>query len=76
MAGSVVGDNKSNFVLWPAVMTEGIYGGQADLWGTTWTPAQINAANFGVDLYWSCTNLGVTPNIFIDYVKIIVYYTE
>lgn len=75
-AGSVVGDNKSNFVLWPGTMTENLYGEQADLWGTTWTPAQINATNFGVDLAWTWTNLGVTPNIFYDYVKIIVYYTE
>jgi hypothetical protein len=26
------------------------YGDAADLWGTTWTPAQINASNFGVRL--------------------------
>jgi hypothetical protein len=25
-----------------------IFGGPSDLWGTTWTPAQINAANFGI----------------------------
>ena len=24
------------------------YGSASDLWGTTWTPAQINASNFGV----------------------------
>ena len=26
------------------------YGSASDLWGTTWTPAQINASNFGVRL--------------------------
>ena len=26
------------------------YGSATDLWGTTWTPAQINASNFGVRL--------------------------
>jgi uncharacterized protein (DUF433 family) len=27
-------------------------GGPSDLWGTTWTPAQINATNFGI-AYWA-----------------------
>jgi hypothetical protein len=29
------------------------YGGAADLWGTTWTPAQVNASDFGVRLAFS-----------------------
>ncbi len=31
-------------------LTQGTYtmGGSADLWNTTWTPAQVNAADFGV----------------------------
>jgi len=76
-AGSVVGNNKSNYVNWPGSWTEGIYGGQADLWGTTWTPAEVNASDFGMDFGYTWTNLGFNdPNIYVNYVKIIVYYTE
>ena len=34
------------------------YGGPTDLWGTTWTPAQINASNFGVRLQGGQRQLG------------------
>lgn len=44
--------NKANLLLpWPvgAPVVE-VYGGPTDLWGTTWTPAQINASNFAVGI--------------------------
>jgi hypothetical protein len=49
--GTIVGNNyaKTN-VAWPANEAYTTYGGPTDLWGTTWTYADINAANFGVAL--------------------------
>lgn len=33
---------------WPVDLTNETYGGQTDLWGETWTPADINSAEFGL----------------------------
>ena len=45
-------------------------GGAADLWGTTWTPSEINTGNFGVRLGESVTS-GV---VYIDHVQIAITY--
>jgi hypothetical protein len=46
-------------------------GGCTDLWGTTWTPSEINAANFGVRVN-SSTSTGARV---LDAVKITICYT-
>jgi hypothetical protein len=33
---------------WPTTVTPEDYGGETDLWGETWTPADINAESFGL----------------------------
>lgn len=52
------------------------YGGQADLWGAAWTPADINGANFG--LQYRISFSGDTPafsaNFFVDFIGLTVYY--
>lgn len=47
--GAVGGDNKAVGAIdpWPSTETTRTYGASNDLWGRTWTPAQINAADFG-----------------------------
>lgn len=50
-AGVVVGSSKAALTTqWPAADGVATYGGANDLWGTTWTPAEINDPNFGVAL--------------------------
>ena len=49
-AGVIAGTNHAYLTDWPTSITAATYGGPADLWGTTWTPAQINATNFGVSI--------------------------
>lgn len=46
-AGVISGDDKAQSVDWDASDTVVTYGGAADLWGLTWTVANINASNFG-----------------------------
>lgn len=49
----MVGENKGLGVLthsWPSSNFTYTWGGSTDLWGTTWTAAQINATNFGLAL--------------------------
>ncbi len=49
--GAIIGDNKANpAAAWPIVLTIARYGGATDLWGTTWTPEEINSPDFGVAL--------------------------
>lgn len=59
---------------WPTSDTYVVYGGAADKWGLTWTPAQINASNFGVSI--SARNYDFSPRYaYVDHVQIKVYYT-
>ncbi len=72
--GAQVGDNKSSGVDW-SFPTDAIrsYGDATDLWGTTWTPAEVNASDFGIDLRL-INNVGVTRNTSVDHVRIKFYY--
>lgn len=47
-AGSVVGDNKAAGGPWANYDINAAYGGAADLWGETWSPADVNNSGFGV----------------------------
>ena len=72
--GTVVGSNRASDTLWTASMGEATYGGTTDLWGTTWTPAQINESGFGVSLYvWNSTYNNRIA--YVDYMRITVTYT-
>ena len=73
-AGTLTGNNKAaTGTEWPTVVaTPALYGTTADLWGTTWTPAEINADNFGVAL---SVISGVNRIAYVDYMQISVTYT-
>ena len=73
-ASVLTGNNKAaTGTEWPiAAATPAIYGTTADLWGTTWTPADINANNFGVAL---SVISGVNRIAYVDYMRISVTYT-
>jgi trimeric autotransporter adhesin len=71
--GTVVGTNNAvTGTDWPT--TEGVatYGGTANMWGTTWTPSDINASNFGVALAVNSTNNRTAS---VDYIEISITYT-
>lgn len=48
------------------------YGSSSNLWGETWTPADINASNFGVVL--AAVGTASTVTVQVDAFKIVVYY--
>jgi len=54
---TVVGNNKSTGAAWQSSdnNTTVDFGGAADLWGTTWTAAEVNASTFGVMISPSLT---------------------
>lgn len=75
-AGVATGDDKATAGHWPAADAVKTYGGAADLWGTTWTPAQINSTEFGVYFGWSVTSTsGTTLTSLVDAITVKVYYT-
>jgi len=72
-AGVIVSIDHAVTTDWPTSMTEATYGNSSDLWGTTWTPAEINASNFGVALSVVAEYYSRTASV--DYIQITVYYT-
>ncbi|MCX6224217.1 MAG: hypothetical protein NTV01_05625 [Bacteroidia bacterium] len=59
---------------WPTTMGPAIYGGIADLWGTTWTASEINDPNFGVVLAVTTTNT-TSRTATVDYIQITITYS-
>lgn len=71
-AGVVKSTNRAKAGNWSTTEAYYTYGSSSDKWGTTWTPAQINASNFGVVLSTSNAPAGTA---WVDYIRIKVYYT-
>jgi hypothetical protein len=73
-AGTIVGENKASTTAWGSSESAATYGGAADLWGTTWTPTDINTSTFGVAL--SAKNTSSTSRTAsVDYITVAVTYT-
>lgn len=71
----LVGDNKADTALdWPAAMTVASYGSASDLWGTTWTPDQINASSFAV--FMSVQADAANTDVAVDFYRVTVHYVE
>ncbi|QBZ97669.1 Ig-like domain-containing protein [Flavobacterium sangjuense] len=70
--GVVTGTNKATAAAYTTTLAVATYGSSTDTWGTTWTPADINATNFGAVLSVNANN-SLTATV--DYIKITVYYT-
>lgn len=75
--GDIVGENKAiTDTDWPInYMGIRTYGGDDDLWGENWTPAEINDLDFGVVLSAINPNTAFTRYATVDYMQIKVYYT-
>jgi hypothetical protein len=72
--GTISGNDKATTTDWPSSFGTATYGGSSDLWGTTWTPAEINASNFGVALSVYDQSYS-TRTATVDYMQISVTYT-
>lgn len=75
---SVVGANKAGITaspVWPTSDEYRSYGGQDDLWQTTWTFAELAASTFGFVL--SAWTVGFDPNVIrIDHARVTVFYLD
>ncbi|HET6241626.1 MAG TPA: hypothetical protein VFD99_06530 [Arthrobacter sp.] len=72
-AGKDKADNSSN---WPTVDTYKAYGGSADLWANTWTPADVNNSGFGVAFRCIAQPATAEQVASVDHIRVTVYYTE
>ena len=72
-AGWVGGDFRNILEPWPTVLEYRRHGGHNDLWGGTWTPADINHYGFGVAIAAS-TSMGTALSI--DHVLVTITYSE
>lgn len=75
--GTILGNNHANGGLnWPSADGYITLGNNSDAWGATWTPAEINANNFGI-AYSVRLNAGIASLFLsaeIDHIQITVYY--
>lgn len=74
--GSMTGTNHASGTNWTSSGAIATYGNSTDIWGVSWTPADINAANFGVAIAATLHAglVGLTLTARIDQVTITVYY--
>ena len=71
--GTIQGNNNKSAAYWPTTPTYQTYGGASDLWGLTFSTAQINSSDFGFVI--SCGNMLRATDTQIDHITISVYYT-
>lgn len=73
--GGVIGSTNKTEGAWPTSDAYQTYGADDDLWGETWTAADINSSGFGVAI--SAINTNVFGRVAsIDHVRITVYYLD
>lgn len=76
-SGSVTSTNRglttTNWIITQSNVAS--YGGTNDLWSSSWTPAEINATNFGVALSANITRDNGTVTANVDYIQVTITYT-
>jgi hypothetical protein len=73
--GSVVGDNKANSSSWTVSDNYNVYGDTTDDWDESWTPAEINASDFGVVFSARIAGLiSLIPTARVDHIRVTVFY--
>jgi hypothetical protein len=67
--------DRAKSTTWSTGTVDATYGNTSDLWGETWTPADINSANFG--LAFSAKNTAASSKTAsVDYLTITVTYAK
>lgn len=71
--GIITGNNYATAIEWgTSISATATYGSSSDLWSISWTPADINAGNFGVALSATTVN---ARTAWVDYMQITVTYS-
>jgi hypothetical protein len=72
--GAIGSTDLSSGTNWPGTFSYTTYGGSGDLWGESWTPSDINSANFGFAIS-AIGNNEISTLAKIDHIRITVYHT-
>ncbi len=72
--GEPVGLDRGSREPWPQTFTPMVYGGPSDTWGASWTAADVEAADFGIEITPQYSSLAGNDRIDIDSVSVTVYY--
>lgn len=76
-AGAVQPADRSTGAVYPLVDTVQTHGTPTDLWGTTWTAAEVNAADFGAAFAAVKPSAnGPAHVVTVDHIAITVHYTD
>lgn len=75
---NLVGTNKASATAWPTTSTIATYGSPTDLWGATWTPAEVNdnAISTAFAVFLSVKATANNTDVGVDFIRATVYYTE
>lgn len=74
-AATIQPTDRSTGTFYPSANTAEAHGSATDLWGTTWTPADINNANFGaVFAAQKSVTAGGARTVSVDYIQITIDY--
>jgi hypothetical protein len=73
-ADTIQGDENASGNFWPTTEAYATYGGSSNLWGLSWTRADINASNFGFVIS-AKRAAGGSQLASIDHIRITVTYT-
>lgn len=70
-------DDKANPAEWSSSETYTSYGGVNELWGTTWSPTDINNNTFGFSISAEIvTTVSLFPSARIDHISMTVHYLD
>lgn len=67
--GVISGTEQASAAQWPTSDAYTTYGSSTDLWGLSWTPADINGSTFGVAIAPNC---GLAATAQVDHIRISV----
>lgn len=76
--GTPVGTNLANGITqWSSSDVNTSYGGTNELWGTPWSPTDINSGNFGFSISAEIHGtVALFPAAMINYINMTVYYLD
>lgn len=73
---SAVGSNLATGTNWGTSDSTATYGNSTNMWGTTWTVAEVNNSGFGLSLAADCATCGIIDrDAQVDHVTINAFYT-
>jgi hypothetical protein len=74
-SGELAGANRSRSGEWTEALDWITYGGEDDLWGEDWSPADLRADDFGVALSVNYEETVGNARAYVDQVHVTIHYT-